>query len=111
MINNITLVGRMTRDPELRRTNNGNAVTSFDLAVKRDFTGADGVDVDYIPCVVWGKIAENTERYCSKGSLVAVTGRLQSRSYENTDGKKVKVLEVVCDKVQFLDKKPETTLE
>lgn len=103
MINNVVLVGRMTRDPELRRTGSGTAVTSFTLAVNRTFKSDNGPDADFINCVVWNKPAENTERYCSKGSLVGVTGRLQTRSYDNNQGQKVYVTEVVCDSVQFLD--------
>ena len=70
MINRVVLVGRMTRDPELRRTNTGSAVTSFTLALNRNYNSADGQQADYINCVVWNKVAENVERYCSKGSLV-----------------------------------------
>ena len=103
MINNITLVGRMTRDPEFRRTINGNAVTNFSLALNRNFNSADGQQTDYIDCVVWNKAAESVNKYCSKGSLVGVEGRLQSRTYENADGKKIKVVEVVCRSVRFLD--------
>ena len=105
MINRVCLIGRMTRDPELRRTNTGAAVTSFNLAVNRSFQSADGQDADFIPCIVWNKIAENVEKYCSKGSLVGVEGRLRSRSYDNAQGQKVFVVEVVCDSVQFLDTK------
>ena len=105
MINRVVLVGRMTRDPELRRTNTGAAVTSFTLALNRNYNSADGQQADYINCVVWNKGAENVERYCSKGSLVGVEGRLRSRSYDNAQGQKVYVVEVVCDSVQFLETK------
>ena len=118
MINRVVLVGRMTRDPELRRTPQGDAVTSFTLAVNRNYTSRDGqlvVDhrnytsrdgqqqADFINCVVWRKPAENVERYCSKGSLVGVEGRIQTRSYDNSQGQKVYVVEVICDSVQFLE--------
>ena len=103
MINRVVLVGRMTRDPELRRTNSGSAVTSFTLAVNRNYNSADGQEADFIGCVVWNKPAENVERYCSKGSLVGVEGRLHSRSYDNAQGQKVYITEVVCDSVQFLE--------
>ena len=104
MLNRVVLVGRMTRDPELRRTGNGTAVTSFTIAMNRNFTSQNGErQADFIPCVVWNKAAENTARYCSKGSLVGVDGRLQSRQYEAQDGRKVTVIEVVCDSVQFLE--------
>ena len=105
MINRVVLVGRMTRDPELRRTNKGDAVTSFTLALNRNYNSADGQQADYINCVVWNKIAEATEEYCSKGSLVGVEGRLRSRSYDNAQGQKVYVVEVMCDSVQFLETK------
>ena len=105
MINRVVMVGRMTRDPELRRTGSGAAVTSFTLALNRNYNSADGQQADYIPCVVWNKVAENVERYCSKGSLVGVEGRLRSRSYDNAQGQKVFVVEVVCDSVQFLETK------
>ena len=104
MINSVTLVGRMTRDPELRRTPQGDAVTSFTLAVNRNYTSRDGQQqADFINCVVWRKPAENVERYCSKGSLVGVEGRIQTRSYDNSQGQKVYVVEVICDSVQFLE--------
>lgn len=103
MLNRVVLVGRMTRNPELRRINSGAAVTSFTLALNRNFTSGDGQQADYINCVVWNKIAENVEKYCTKGSLVGVEGRLQSRSYDNAQGQKVYVVEVVCDSVQFLE--------
>lgn len=103
MINRVVMVGRMTRDPELRRTGSGAAVTSFTLALNRNYNSADGQQADYIPCVVWNKVAENVERYCSKGSLVGVEGRLRSRSYDNAQGQRVFVVEVVCDSVQFLE--------
>lgn len=105
MINRVVLVGRLTRDPELRRTGNGTAVTSFNLAVNRTFQSADGQDADFIPCVCWNKLAENVEEYCFKGSLVGIEGRLRSRSYDNAQGQKVFVIEAVCDSVQFLESK------
>ena len=104
MINRVVLVGRMTRDPELRRTPQGDAVTSFTLAVNRNFTSRDGQQqADFINCVVWRKSAENVERYCSKGSLVGVEGRIQTRSYENSQGQKKYTVEVICDVVQFME--------
>ena len=104
MINRVVLIGRLTRDPELRRTAQGDAVTSFTLAVNRSFTNADGQQqADFINCVVWRKQAENVERYCFKGSLVGVEGRLQSRTYENNQGQTVYVTEVVCSNVQFIN--------
>ena len=106
MVNRAVLVGRMMRDPELRRTLQGDAVTSFTLAVNRNFTSRDGQQqADFINCVVWRKPAENVERYCSKGSLVGVEGRIQTRSYDNTQGQKVYVVEVICDLVTFINTK------
>ena len=103
MINRVVMVGRMTRDPELRRTGSGAAVTSFTLALNRNYNSADGQQADYISCVVWNKVAENVAQYCSKGSLVGVEGRLRSRTYDNVQGQRVYVTEVVCDSVQFLE--------
>lgn len=104
MINRVVLVGRMTKDPELRRTAKGDPVTSFTLAVNRNFTSRDGQQqADFINCLIWNKSAENVERYCSKGSLVGVEGRLQSRTYNNAQGNKVFVVEVICDNIQFID--------
>ena len=103
MINRVVMVGRMTRDPELRRTGSGAAVTSFTLALNRNYNSADGQQADYISCVVWNKVAENVAQYCSKGSLVGVEGRLRSRTYDKAQGQRVYVTEVVCDSVQFLE--------
>ncbi|WP_279166623.1 single-stranded DNA-binding protein [Thomasclavelia cocleata] len=106
MINNVVLVGRLTRNPELRRTLQGDAVTSLTLAVNRNYTSQDGQQqADFIKCIVWRKLAENVEKYCSKGSLVGVTGKIQTRSYDNSQGQKVYVVEVICDSVQFLETK------
>lgn len=105
MINRVVLVGRMTKDPELRRTQSGAAVTNFTLAVNRNFKTDGQPDADFINCVIWNKSAENVERYCFKGSLVGVEGRIQSRQYEAQDGTKRTVVEVVCDSVQFLETK------
>lgn len=102
-INNVTLVGNMTRDPELRRTATGKAVTTFTLALNRIKSSSDGQQADYISCVVWGKIAESTAQYCSKGSKVGVVGHLQSRSYDNAQGQRVYVTEVVCEQVDFIN--------
>lgn len=103
MLNRVTLVGRLTKDVELRRTGNGKAVANFTVAVNRNFKTGDGQEADFLNIVAWGKVAENTEQYCSKGSLVSVDGRLQSRTYENNQGQKVYVTEVVADSIQFID--------
>lgn len=108
MLNRVVLVGRMTRDPELRRTGNGTAVATFTLAVNRTFANQNGErEADFIPCVVWKAGAENTARYCSKGSLVSVDGRLQSRTYQDNNGNNRNIIELVCESVQFLETKKE----
>lgn len=106
MINNVTLVGRLTKDPELRYTPNGVATASFTLAVNRPFTNAQGErEADFINCVVWRKPAENVANFLKKGSLAGAVGRLQTRSYENQQGQRVYVTEVLCESVQFLEPK------
>ncbi len=104
MINNVVLVGRLTRDPELRYTpGNGVPVANFTLACDRPFKNAEGErEADFINIVTWRKLAENCANYLQKGSLAAVTGRLQIRSYEDSEGIKRKVAEVVADNVKFL---------
>lgn len=106
MINSVTLVGRLTKNPEIRTTPSGVEVGNFTLAVNRTFTNQQGErEADYINCVVFRKTAENVNQYLSKGKLAGVDGRLQSRSYDNKEGQKVYVTEVVCDNVQFLEPK------
>lgn len=106
MINRVVLVGRMTKDPELRYTPSGVAVCRFTLAVNRSFSSQDGEkEADFIQCTVWRKPAENTANFLRKGSLTGVEGRIQTGSYEGTDGKRVYTTEVVCDSVQFLEPK------
>lgn len=106
MLNRVILVGRMVRDPELRRTCNGTPVTSFTLAMNRKVTSQNGEkQADFVPCVVWNKTAESTAQYCSKGSLVGIDGRLQSRSYQDNNGNNRNIIEVICESVQFLDTK------
>jgi single-strand DNA-binding protein len=106
MINRVVLVGRLTRDPELKMTNSGVNVATFSLAVNRTFTNNSGQrEADFINCVVWRKQAENLARYCGKGSMIGIEGRVQTRSYEANDGSKRNVTEVVCDSVQFLESK------
>ena len=108
MINRVVLVGRLTRDPELRRTNNGTAVASFTVAVdNRTKDAAGNRTTSFIPCTVWNQQAENAARFVHKGSLVGVEGRLNQRSYDSKDGRKVSVIEVICDSVQFLERKDE----
>jgi single-strand DNA-binding protein len=106
MINRVVLVGRLTKDPELKYTPNGVAVANFTLAVNRKFTNQQGErEADFINCVVWRKPAESTANYTKKGSLVGIEGVIQTRSYEGTDGKRVYVTEVMVDSVQFLEPK------
>jgi single-strand DNA-binding protein len=104
MLNRIVLVGRLTKDPELRYTPaNGVAVTSFTLAVNRRFKSQGQPDADFVPIVVWKQQAENCAKYLGKGSLVGVDGRLQIRSYEDREGQRRTIAEVVADSVQFLE--------
>lgn len=106
MMNRTVLVGRLTADPTLKYTPSGAAVTTFTLAVNRTFTNQQGErEADFINCVVWRKAAENVANFLKKGSLAGVDGRLQSRSYEGQDGKRVYVTEVVAESVQFLESK------
>ena len=106
MLNKVVLIGRLAKDPELRYTPSGTAVTSFTLAVERSFSGQDGKkETDFIPIVAWGKLGENAAKYLAKGRLAAVEGRIQIRNYENNEGRKVYVTEVVAENVRFLESK------
>lgn len=106
MINRVVIVGRLTRDPDLRYTANGVAVANFTLAVNRPFSNQQGnQEADFINCVIWRKPAENLTNYMSKGNLIGVDGRLQTRSYDGQDGKTVYVTEVLAASVQFLEAK------
>ncbi|OCX40590.1 single-stranded DNA-binding protein [Staphylococcus haemolyticus] len=106
MINRVILVGRLTKDPEYRQTPSGVSVATFTLAVNRSFTNSQGErEADFINVVVFRKQAENVNKYLSKGSLAGVDGRIQSRNYENNEGRRVFVTEVVADSVQFLEPK------
>lgn len=102
MLNHITIMGRMTKDPELRRTGSGTAVTSFTIACDRDFGDKE---TDFIECVAWKNTAEFVEKYFSKGSMIAVSGRLQIRKWTDKDGNKRSNAEVVADSVYFGEKK------
>lgn len=104
MINRTILVGRLTRDPELRYTQGGTAVASFTLAVNRQFTNSQGErEADFINCVIWRKAAENFAKFTSKGSLVGIDGRIQTRNYENQQGQRVYVTEVVVENFSLLE--------
>jgi single-strand DNA-binding protein len=113
MLNRIVLIGRLTKDPELRYTPaNGVAVASFTLAVNRRFTQQGGQrEADFVPIVVWRAQAENCAKYLGKGSLVAVDGRLQIRSFEDREGQRRTIAEVVAESVQFMDSKEKRSLE
>jgi len=107
MINRTVLVGRMTKDVDLRYTQTGKAVGNVTLAVNRPFKNQNTgeYDADFIPIVIWGKQAENLAQYMKKGSQIGVDGRIQTRTYDDKDGKKVYVTEVVADSIQFLESK------
>ena len=105
MLNHITIMGRLTRDPELRRTGSGIAVASFTLAVDRDFGGRDGGEreTDFIDCVAWRQTGEFVSKYFTKGRMAVVSGRLQIRNWTDKDGNKRRSAEVVADNVYFGD--------
>ncbi|WP_035052833.1 single-stranded DNA-binding protein [Carnobacterium pleistocenium] len=106
MINNIVLTGRLTKDADLRYTAAGKAVATFNLAVNRQFTNAKGEhEADFPSVVIWGKSAETLANFTRKGTLIGITGRLQTRSYDNKDGQRVYVTEVVAESFTFLEKK------
>ena len=107
MLNHITIMGRLTRDPELRRTGSGIAVASFTVAVDRDFSGRDGGEreTDFIDCVAWRQTGEFVSKYFTKGRMAVVSGRLQIRSWTDKDGNKRRTAEVVADNVYFGDSK------
>ena len=109
-MNKVVLIGRLTRDPELRYTGSNTAVASFSLAVNRNFTNQQGErEADFINIVVWRKQAENVKNYLSQGSQVAVEGRIQTRSYDDNNGQKRYITEVVADNVEFLGSKNSST--
>jgi single-strand DNA-binding protein len=105
-LNQVILTGRLAKEPELHYSKDGIGVTTFHLAVKRNFKNAEGTyEADFVPCVSFRKTAENIASFCDKGSLVALSGRLQTRSYENKDNIKMYVTEVVVDSIEFLQRK------
>lgn len=104
MINSTVLVGRLTRDPELKYTTSNIAVATFSLAVNRNFKDANGErETDFINCVIWRQQAENLANWAKKGALIGITGRIQTRSYENQQGQRVYVTEVVAENFQMLE--------
>ena len=105
-MNKVVLIGRLTRDPELRYTQSNIPAASFTLAVNRNFQNQNGErEADFINIVMWRKPAETAKKYLAKGSLIAVEGRIQTRNYDGQDGKKVYVTEVVADNFEFLESK------
>ncbi|MEK5040638.1 single-stranded DNA-binding protein [Sporosarcina sp. FSL K6-3457] len=112
MINRVVLVGRLTKDPELKYTQTGVAVTRFTLAVNRTFSNQSGErEADFINCVTWRKQAENTANFLRKGSLTGIEGRIQTSSFDGQDGKRVFMTEVVADSVQFLEPRNASTAD
>lgn len=111
VLNKVVIMGRLTRDPELRRTGSGIAVTSFTVAVDRDYTGKDGgeKETDFIDCVAWRSTGEFVSKYFAKGRMAVVAGRLQIRTWTDKDGNKRRTAEVVADNVYFGDSKKEGT--
>ena len=109
MINSVVLVGRLTKDPELKYTQGGVAVTRFTLAVNRPFTNQQGQrEADFVNCVTWRKQAENTANFLRKGSLTGIEGRIQTSNFDGKDGNRVFMTEVVADSVQFLEPRSAT---
>lgn len=106
-MNRSVIVGRLTRDVDLRYTPSGQAVGNFTIAVNRPFKNkqTDEYDADFINCVAWGRTAENLSQHMKKGSQIGVDGRIQTRTYEDNDGKTIYVTEIVADRVQFLESK------
>lgn len=106
MLNQTVLVGRLVKDPELRETDSGNKLTYITLAVPRSYKNISGeYDTDFIPCVLWRGVAENTVEYCHKGDLIGIKGRIQSRKVETEEEYKKEITEVVAEKVTFLSSK------
>ncbi|WP_075618349.1 single-stranded DNA-binding protein [Paenisporosarcina indica] len=110
-MNQVGLIGRMTKDPVLRRLSEGRVQANFVLAVQRAYKSAKADEADFILCTVWGKLAEHTTKYCGKGSLVGINGHIHSRSYQKEDGNRIFVTEVIVEAVQFLQTKPKTNTE
>lgn len=103
MINRVVLVGRLTKDVDLRKTPNGASVVSFTIACNRRVKQQGQPDADFINCVAWNRVADLMAQYLHKGALIGVEGRIQTRSYDDRDGKRVYVTEIVADSVQFLE--------
>lgn len=110
MLNRVILIGRLTKDPEMRYTPAGVAVTQFTLAVDRPFSG-EQKETDFIPIVTWRQLAETCANYLRKGRLTAIEGRIQVRNYENSEGKRVYVTEVIADNMRFLERSEQSQQE
>ena len=108
MLNQLVVVGRLVKDPELRKTDNGRNVTNITLAVPRSYKNSNGeYDTDFIDCVLWNTVAETTSEYCKQGDLIGIKGRVQSRMVEDEDGNNYKKIEIIAEKVTFLSSKKE----
>jgi len=104
-LNRTVLVGRIVRDPELKRTTSGTSVTSFTVAIDNPTKTGGEKTTSFIPCTCWSKTAENVAKYCPKGTLVGIDGRINQRSYEDKSGNKHSIVEIIAETVQFLEKK------
>lgn len=103
MLNQLVMVGRLTKDPELKKTENGTNVARITVAVPRSYKNSNGeYETDFVDCVLWSGVAESTTEYCKKGDLIGVKGRLQTRKYETEDEKVKHVMEVIAEKITFL---------
>ena len=111
MLNHVAIEGRLSHDPELKKTGSGASVTNFRIVSEKPFKSDTGDKVDYISCVAWNKLADNICKYCNTKTLVCIEGRLTSRSYDNAQGQKVYVMEVLCDKIHFLGSNKKQTKE
>lgn len=112
MLNQAVIVGRIVREPDVKKTENGKAVSNITLAVPREFKNPKGeYDTDFINCVLWKGVAESTATYCRKGDLIGVKGRIQSREYTNDENEKKHIVEVVAEKVTFLSSKKQEGAE
>ena len=111
-MNKVVLIGRLTKDPELRYTSSNVPAASFTLAVNRNFQNQNGVrEADFINIVMWRKQAETVKKYLTKGSLISIEGRIQTRNYDGADGKKVYVTEVIADNFEFLESKGQRAIQ
>lgn len=106
MINQVILVGRLTKDPELRYTPDGHAVSNVTIALNRNYKNSNGEYLaDFVQCTIWKKAAENTAQFCQKGSIIGITGRIQTRHYNDHEGRKVYITEVTAEHVKFMGNK------